>query len=235
MLYQNAKELFDKIEINLTQNMFDNFNTYQKELIEWNNNINLTTITEDNEVWLKHFVDSCTISKYIKENDSVIDVGTGAGFPGIPVRIIKDIKITLLDSLNKRINFLNEVCDKCNLKDVNTVHGRAEDFGKDKKHREQYDIATARAVANLSTLLEYCLPFVKVNGSFICMKSSDCDEEINDAKYALEELGGKIEIIEDITLPDSDIKRKIIVIKKTKPTPSKYPRKAGIPAKQPIA
>lgn len=235
MLYQNAKELFDKIEIDLTQNMFDNFNTYQKELIEWNNNINLTTITEDNEVWLKHFIDSCTIFKYIKENDSVIDVGTGAGFPGIPVRIIKDIKLTLLDSLNKRINFLNEVCDKCNLKSVNLVHGRAEDFGKDKKYREQYDIATARAVANLSTLLEYSLPFVKENGSFICMKSSDCEEEINNAKHALEELGGKIEIIEDITLPDSDIKRKIIVIKKTKPTPSKYPRKAGIPAKQPIA
>ena len=203
-------------------------------LLEWNEKINLTAIIDPKEIILKHFVDSLTIAKYIKDDEKMIDVGTGAGFPGIPLSIVKEnIDIVLLDSLNKRINFLEEVKENLKLENITTIHGRAEEFGKNKKERETYDIATSRAVAPLNILLEYLLPLVKVGGKAICMKGSNI-EEIENAKNALEILGGQIEKIEEITLPNSDIKRNIIIVKKVKNTPSKYPRKPGTPSKEPI-
>lgn len=223
-----------QIEIELTKKQIEKFYNYMNLLLEWNEKINLTAIIEPREVILKHFVDSLTIAKYIKENEKLIDVGTGAGFPGIPLSIVKEnTDIVLLDSLNKRINFLEEIKQNLKLKNITTIHGRAEEFGKNKKEREIYDIATSRAVAPLNILLEYLLPLVKVKGKAICMKGSNI-EEIENAKNALEILGGKIEKIEEITLPNSDIKRNIIIVKKVKNTPSKYPRKPGTPSKEPI-
>ncbi len=223
-----------QIEIELTKKQIEKFYNYMNLLLEWNEKINLTAIIEPREVILKHFVDSLTIAKYIKENEKLIDVGTGAGFPGIPLSIVKEnTDIVLLDSLNKRINFLEEIKQNLKLKNITTIHGRAEEFGKNKKEREIYDIATSRAVAPLNILLEYLLPLVKVGGKAICMKGSNI-EEIENAKNALEILGGKIEKIEEITLPNSDIKRNIIIVKKVKNTPSKYPRKPGTPSKEPI-
>ena len=179
-------------------------------------------------------MDSLTVLKYIPQNANIIDVGTGAGFPGIPTKIArKDVSVTLLDSLNKRINFLNDVIEKTNLENIKTVHGRAEDFGQNKEYRERYDIAVARAVANLSTLTELCLPFVKVGGSFIAMKGNST-EEFEEAKKAIETLGGKIEKIDRFNLPGTDIERNIVVIKKINKTPNQYPRKAGTPANKPI-
>lgn len=223
-----------QIEIELTKKQIEKFYNYMNLLLEWNEKINLTAIIEPREVILKHFVDSLTIAKYIKENEKLIDVGTGAGLPGIPLSIVKEnTDIVLLDSLNKRINFLEEIKQNLKLKNITTIHGRAEEFGKNKKEREIYDIATSRAVAPLNILLEYLLPLVKVGGKAICMKGSNI-EEIENAKNALEILGGKIEKIEEITLPNSDIKRNIIIVKKVKNTPSKYPRKPGTPSKEPI-
>ena len=223
-----------QIEIELTKKQIEKFYNYMNLLLEWNEKINLTAIIEPREVILKHFVDSLTIAKYIKENEKLIDVGTGAGFPGIPLSIVKEnTDIVLLDSLNKRINFLEEIKQNLKLENITTIHGRAEEFGKNKKERETYDIATSRAVAPLNILLEYLLPLVKVGGKAICMKGSNI-EEIENAKNALEILGGKIEKIEEITLPNSDIKRNIIIVKKVKNTPSKYPRKPGTPSKEPI-
>lgn len=223
-----------QIEIELTKKQIEKFYNYMNLLLEWNEKINLTAIIEPREVILKHFVDSLTIAKYIKENEKLIDVGTGAGFPGIPLSIVKEnTDIVLLDSLNKRINFLEEIKQNLKLKNITTIHGRAEEFGKNKNEREKYDIATSRAVASLNILLEYLLPLVKVGGRAICMKGSNI-EEIENAKNALEILGGKIEKIEEITLPNSDIKRNIIIVKKVKNTPSKYPRKPGTPSKEPI-
>ena len=223
-----------QIEIELTKEQIEKYYNYMNLLLEWNEKINLTAIIEPREVILKHFVDSLTIAKYIKENEKLIDVGTGAGFPGIPLSIVKEnTDIVLLDSLNKRINFLEEIKQNLKLENITTIHGRAEEFGKNKKERETYDIATSRAVAPLNILLEYLLPLVKVGGKAICMKGSNI-EEIENAKNALEILGGKIEKIEEITLPNSDIKRNIIIVKKIKNTPSKYPRKPGTPSKEPI-
>lgn len=223
-----------QIEIELTKEQIEKYYNYMNLLLEWNEKINLTAIIEPREVILKHFVDSLTIAKYIKDDEKLIDVGTGAGFPGIPLSIVKEnTDIVLLDSLNKRINFLEEVKENLKLENVTTIHGRAEEFGKNKNEREKYDIATSRAVASLNILLEYLLPLVMVGGRAICMKGSNI-EEIENAKNALEILGGKIEKIEEITLPNSDIKRNIIIVKKVKNTPSKYPRKPGTPSKEPI-
>ena len=204
-------------------------------LIEWNEKINLTAITEPNEIIKKHFIDSLTILPYINENNKVIDIGTGAGFPGIPIKIANsNSEITLLDSLNKRLIFIEEVIKVLELKNIGTIHGRAEDFGKDKKYREQYDIATSRAVAPLNVLSEYLLPFVKVGGCCLCMKGSNIEEEISQSKKSIEILGGKIEKVDKFYLPESDIIRNIIIIKKLKNTPNQYPRKAGVPSKNPI-
>ena len=225
--------LKDYYEIDSVQD--NQFNEYMDLLLEWNNKMNLTAITEKDDIILKHFVDSLTIKKYIKKNSKVLDVGTGAGFPGIPLKIYdSSLDITLLDSLNKRINFLNEVIKKLNLYGINAIHGRAEDIGRDKEYREKFDVVTSRAVANLSVLLEYMIPFVKVNGICICMKGNNVDDELKNAKNAIKLLGGKVDKIDEINLPDSNIKRTIIIIKKVRETSNKYPRNPGIPVKKPL-
>ena len=230
MNYENASNLFSKLNINLSQDQFDMFNSYEKLLLDWNEKVNLTAITNDEEIWLKHFIDSCTINKYIADNASMIDVGTGAGFPSLPNKIIQsNIKLTLLDSLNKRINILKNICEQLTIN-----NGRAEDFGQDSNFREKFDIATARAVANLSVLSEYCLPFVKVGGLFICMKAGNSDDEIENAKAAIKILGGLIKSIEKLTLPDSDNERTIIIIEKVKSTPVEFPRKSNLISKKPL-
>ena len=225
----------EKIDIKFTEEQLNQFYKYMNLLLEWNEKINLTAITDPNEVILKHFIDSLTINKYIKENSTLADVGTGAGFPGIPLKILRpDLKITLVDSLNKRINFLNEVINKLNLVNIETVHSRIEDFGKDKKYRESFDFVTARAVANLAVLSEYLLPIAKVGGQCVCMKGSSVEEELSNGKNAIKVLGGKIKNIDEFVLPDSDMSRNVIIIDKIKNTPNKYPRKAGIPVKEPL-
>ena len=225
----------DKLGITLSEIQLKQFYNYMNLLMEWNKKINLTAITEPNEIILKHFVDSLTILKYISDGTRVVDVGTGAGFPGIPLKIYRqDTEITLLDSLQKRINFLDEVIRELNLEKIETIHSRVEDFGKDKKYREKFDIATSRAVANLATLSEYLLPLVKVGGKVISMKGSLIEEELENSKNAIKILGGKIEKVDEFNLPNSDISRNIVLIDKIKETPNKYPRKAGEPSKKPL-
>lgn len=224
-----------KLGIDITNQQAEKFYLYTNILLEWNEKINLTAITEKNEIIQKHFIDSLTINKYIDGNANIIDVGTGAGFPGIPLKIIRDdINVTLLDALNKRINFLNEVIEQNELTNIKTIHARAEEAGKDKKLRESFDITTSRAVAPLNILVEYLLPLTKIGGKCICMKGSNAKEEIESSKNAINILGGKLEKIEELELPDSDIKRTIIVIKKEENTSDKYPRKAGTPSKSPL-
>ena len=230
---QELKQKANKINIEINDKQVKEFYDYMNLLIEWNEKINLTAITEPKDIILKHFIDSITISKEIKDKQKVADIGTGAGFPGIPLNIINgNAEYTLVDSLNKRINFLNEVIEKLGLKNIVTNHSRVEDFAKN--NRAKYDVATSRAVAPLNVLLEYLLPLVKIGGICICMKGSNVNEEIQESKRALELLGGKIEKIEEICLPESDNTRNIIIIKKVKITPLKYPRKAGIPKKEPL-
>ena len=232
---EKIKNKFQYLNIEINNNQINNYFNYMNLLIEWNEKINLTAITDSEEIILKHFVDSITINKYINKNSNLIDIGTGAGFPGIPIKIIRDdIKITLLDSLNKRIIFLNEIINNLNLKDIVAIHGRAEDFGINNKFREKYDFATSRAVAPLNYLLEYMMPFIKVGGTCICMKGSNIEDELNISKNAIIKLGGKVEYKEKIILPESDIERNIIIIKKVKKTPKEFPRKSGMPKKQPI-
>ena len=224
-----------KIDIEFNDKQINQFYGYMNLLLEWNEKINLTTIVEPEDVILKHFIDSLTINKYIENDKTIADVGTGGGFPGIPLKIYRpDLKVILVDSLNKRINFLNEVIAKLDLRDINTVHSRIEDFGKDKKYRENFDYVTARAVANLTTLSEYLIPISKVNGMCICMKGNDIEEEVNNSKNAINLLGGKITKVDEFKLPNSDISRNVIIIDKIKNTPNKYPRKAGIPSKEPL-
>ena len=202
------------------------FEEYQELLLEWNEKINLTAITDENDIITKHFVDSLYCLKYIKDGDKIIDVGTGAGFPGIPIKLVShETEITLLDSLNKRIIYLEDVINKLGLEKITAIHWRAEEFGIKPEFREKYDIVTARAVANMKVLSEYCIPFLKVGGKFICMKGSDYKEELNDAKSHIETLGGKIVEINEVVLPDSDIKHTIIIIEKIKSTPKGFPRK----------
>ena len=224
-----------EIDIVFTEEQLEQFYKYMNLLIEWNEKINLTAIIEQKEIILKHFIDSLTIIKYMEPNKTLIDIGTGAGFPGIPVKILrKDLKITLLDSLNKRIKFLNEVIEKLSLKNITTTHARIEEYAKNKEYREKFDIATSRAVANLTTLTEYMLPMVKVKGKAICMKGADVDEEMLKSKNSIKILGGKIYKVEEFKLPKSEYKRNLIIIEKTNTTPNKYPRKPGIPSKEPL-
>lgn len=223
------------LEVQFSVEQLERFFTYMELLIEWNEKINLTAIIEPEEIILKHFIDSITILKEIKDGGTLVDVGTGAGFPGIPLSIMNPtIKITLVDSLNKRLIFLQEVINQLKLENVEIVHARAEEFGQNKKYREKFDIATSRAVANLSTLSEYLIPLVKMDGKVISMKASAAQEEINEAKNAIKILGAKIEKIDEFNLPQSDIGRTVIVMNKEKETPNKYPRKPGIPSKEPI-
>lgn len=233
--FKLIEEYSNQLQIKLNEKQKEQFYNYMKLLIEWNEKINLTAIVEPKEIVLKHFVDSLTISKYIKENSYIADVGTGAGFPGIPLKILRaDIKVVLVDSLNKRIKFLDEVINKLELSNIKTIHSRAEEFGQNKEYREKFDIVTSRAVANLATLSEYLLPLAKIEGKCLCMKGPDIEEEIKNGENAIEILGGTIENIYQFNLPQSDIKRTIIEIEKIKNTNQKYPRKAGTPAKEPL-
>ena len=224
-----------EIDIEFNDKQLNQFYKYMQLLVEWNEKINLTAIIDPEEIILKHFIDSLTINKYIHQNKCIADVGTGAGFPGIPLKIYRpDLKVVLVDSLNKRINFLNEVISKLELENIYTVHSRIEDFGKDIKYREKFDYVTARAVANLATLSEYLIPISRIDGKCICMKGNDIEEEINYSKNGINLLGGKINQIVYFDLPNSDISRNIIIIDKIKRTPNKYPRKAGLPSKEPL-
>ena len=228
-----------EFHIEITKEQEQQFMTYYELLVEWNSFMNLTAITEFDEVMKKHFVDSVSLINALpdlpEKEYTLIDVGTGAGFPGIPLKIVfPKLKVVLLDSLNKRVSFLNEVIDKLGLTDIKAVHGRAEDFAKQKEYRESFDICVSRAVANLATLSEYCLPFVKVDGNFISYKSEKITEEYENAKEAIRVLGGKYEKQVEFMLPSSDIYRNLFVIGKIKNTPGKFPRKAGLPSKEPI-
>lgn len=239
MEFEEFKREFEKylakMNISLLKEQYEQFYAYMELLIEWNEKMNLTAITDPKEIILKHFVDSLTIAKYVKEDKSIIDMGTGAGFPGIPIKIYrKDVKVVLADSLNKRIKFLDEVIGKLKLENVETIHCRAEELGKNKQYREKFDYATSRAVANLSTLSEYLMPFVKLNGKCIFMKTIEVEEELEKAKKAIKTLGGKIEKVDKFEIPESDLGRSIIIVKKEKITPSKFPRKPGTPAKEPL-
>lgn len=233
LLEIKLKEL--NIQINEIQKK--QFDTFYSMLVEWNKVMNLTGITEYEEVIEKHFVDSLSIVNIfdLSEVNTVIDVGTGAGFPGIPLKIaFPHLKITLLDSLNKRINFLDSVIDELKLDGIYTIHGRAEDFAKKDDYRERYDLCVSRAVANLSTLSEYCLPYIRVGGMFISYKSGDVDDEVLESKKAISILGGKLDNVVKFQLPGTDINRSFIKIEKIKNTGKKYPRKAGLPSKEPL-
>ena len=225
-------------QVLLTDAQLAQFEQYYDMLIEKNKVMNLTAITEREEVILKHFIDSLALAGYVKMWEKpykIIDVGTGAGFPGIPLKIaFPNLKITLLDSLNKRIKFLNEVISQLGLQNVETIHGRAEDFGRDTKYREHYDYCVSRAVANAATLSEYCLPFVKVGGAFIPYKSGKIDEELEQGTKAIESLGGSITDVIRFELTGADADRSLVVIDKIAKTAKKYPRKAGVPSKEPI-
>ena len=226
-----------KLGISLTEQQSEQLYEYYRLLVERNSFMNLTGITEFSEVVQKHFVDSLSIVKVKNMNDvdNLIDVGTGAGFPGLPLKIVfPHLKVTLLDSLNKRIDFLNAVIEKTGLTGIETIHGRAEDFAKPGLKREIYDLCVSRAVANLATLSEYCLPYVKIGGEFIPYKSGEVADELQDAKSAVFLLGGKVESCENFDLPGSDIHRSLVRIKKVGGCPKKYPRKAGMPSKVPL-
>lgn len=239
---EKLRDVLNQINIDISDKQLEQFNIFYEMLIEKNKVMNLTAITEKDEVIIKHFADSVAVIPYIKKynlldskNFSIIDIGTGAGFPGIPLKImLPEINITLLDSLNKRINFINEVVDELELSNVNAIHGRAEDYANDKLYREKYDLCVSRAVANLSTLSEYCLPFVRKDGIFISYKAGDSEEEINNSKNAIKILGGKISKVESFTLPESDASRVFVIVEKHNNTEKKYPRKAGTPAKSPL-
>lgn len=226
-----------KLDVEIKEEQLLQLIQYKDTLLEWNQKMNLTAIEEPREIIIKHFLDSITCLKVsqLTGEGTLIDVGTGAGFPGIPLKVLlPNVEVTLLDALNKRIGFLKEVVNQLQLEKVNFIHGRAEDFGQNNSFREQYDFSVARAVASLNVLSEYCLPFVKPGGYFICQKGPQLELELKEAKKALSVLGG--EVVEEMTvqLPFSDIHHRIVVIKKIKQTPTKYPRKAGKPSKEPI-
>jgi len=223
--------------ISLNDTQMEQYNRYFELLVEWNEKINLTAITEPKEVAIKHMIDSITAydENLFKDGTTVIDVGTGAGFPGLPLKIFcPEIKMTLMDSLNKRIKFLQTVVEELGLKDVECVHARAEEGARNKKYRESFDIAVSRAVARLPILCEYCLPFVKKGGHFIALKGMQYHDEAEEAAKAIKVMGGSRTEIRPVKLPEIDDKRAVITITKTMPTPKAYPRKAGTPTKNPI-
>ncbi|WP_300558559.1 16S rRNA (guanine(527)-N(7))-methyltransferase RsmG [Companilactobacillus sp.] len=225
------------IELNDTQK--GQFEDYFHELVETNKVMNLTSITEKEQVYLKHFYDSLILDFFdeglLTDELTLCDVGSGAGFPSIPLKIVNpNLKITIIDSLNKRINFLKGLVDKLGLENVSLVHGRAEELGQNKQYRENFDLVTARAVASMTVLTELCLPFVKKGGQFIAMKADKADEELQEATYAIALLGGKVEKQESFALPNDEGLRNLIFVDKTKETPNKYPRKPGTPSKKPL-
>ena len=231
------KEVFDKMHIELPDGALELLNRYYEMLIDTNKVMNLTTITEYSEVVIKHFADSAAIGCITDMNGNIdlIDVGTGAGFPGIVLKIVyPQLSVVLLDSLNKKVNFLKNVITELGLTGISAIHGRAEDIARNKDYREKFDLCVSRAVANMSSLSEYCLPFVKVGGRFIPYKADGCDEEVKTASKAVNILGGKIRKIESYVIPDTDICRKFVVIDKLRNTSAKYPRKAGLPTKEPL-
>jgi len=230
------QEQFKKIGISLSELQVFQFLSYYELLIEKNKVMNLTAITEFEDVVQKHFIDSALLlSEETQSFHTVIDVGTGAGFPGIPLNILRpDLEVLLLDSLNKRVLFLKDVIKQLNLQNVTAIHARAEEAACDSKYREKFDFCVSRAVANLSSLSEYCLPFVKRGGYFVSYKSSSVEQECSDAKKAIYLLGGTMQDIRKVSIPDKDIERSLVFIKKERGTPAKYPRKAGIPAKNPL-
>lgn len=228
------KEECEKNNIQISNEEIEKLYIYMKEILEWNEKVNVTAIKDEKEFIVKHFIDSLTIEKYITNGEKVLDIGTGAGFPGIPIKITKNKShVDLVDSVNKKLNVIRDIIPKIKLEDIECIHTRAEDLAKNVKYRESYDVVTSRAVANLTTLVEYMLPFVKVGGKIICMKGPNVEEELAESKKAISILGGKIERIENINI-DSDYERNIIIIKKEKPTPKQYPRGQGKPLKEPI-
>ncbi len=236
MEYENFRKEFIKYNklFAIPENEIEKFYQYMKLLLEWNEKINLTAITDESEIIRKHFIDSLTISKLIKEDTNVVDVGTGAGFPGMPLAITKKVKVTLVDSLNKRINFLNIVKEYIELDNVNTVHGRAEEVGQNEKYREKFDYAVSRAVAPINVLLEYMLPLVKVGGYCLCMKGPKVIDEMQGIENVAEKLGGKYIKLEELEIPGEESRKNVIIIKKVESTNKKYPRKPGTPANQPL-
>lgn len=237
MDYQILEQKLGELGIKQDQNQLERFHKFYQLLIEWNKVMNLTGITEYEDVVEKHFVDSLSIIKAIDLSriHTVIDVGTGAGFPGIPLKIaFPHLRVVLLDSLNKRIKFLDEVISQLGLTEICTIHGRAEEYARKEEYREQFDLCVSRAVANLSTLSEYCLPYIQVGGIFVPYKSGEIDDEVEQSKKAVRILGGNIKDIMKFELPGTDIHRSFVLIHKEQHTQKKYPRKAGIPAKEPL-
>ena len=231
-------EKLKELDITFSEKQQAQFYRYYELLVEWNKVMNLTGITEYEEVNEKHFIDSLSLVKVLDINkiNTVIDVGTGAGFPGIPLKIaFPHLKVTLLDSLNKRIKYLDTVIDELKLEDIHTIHGRAEEYARKEEYREKYDLAVSRAVANLSTLSEYCIPYVKIGGMFVPYKSGEIDGEVKAAQTAIKVLGGKQTEVVKFTLPGSDINRSFVKIQKVKSTGKKFPRRAGLPTKEPIS
>ena len=231
------QETCEKMGIPLSEEMADRFMTYLSLLLEWNKKMNLTAITEEKDVVQKHFADCLSILPHLQlaEHPRVLDVGTGAGFPGIPLKIAcPSLDITLLDSLQKRLSFLEEVTDTLSLSDVSFVHARAEDSGQNPLYREQFDLVVSRAVAHLSVLGEYCLPFLQVGGILAALKGPDVKTELAESTHALAVLGGRIQNVIDIEIPFTDLEHKLVLIEKTIPTPKQYPRKAGKVTKNPL-
>ncbi len=233
------KDKLEKLNLNIviTETILNQFLDYYNTLVEWNTFMNLTAITDLDQVVEKHFVDSIVLGQYLDLNkmETMIDIGTGAGFPGLPLKIMyPHLHLVLVDSLNKRIEFLKEMIAKLQLENVKAVHGRAEELARDENYRAQFDLSVSRAVARLSSLTEYCMPFVKVGGIFAAYKSSEIEQEVEESKKAIQLLGGELAEIKIFPLSDTEYKRSLVMINKRKQTPKKFPRKSGIPTKQPI-
>lgn len=231
------KKALESMKLECSDDILEKFNSYMLGVLDWNEKVNLTTITDPQEFVVKHFIDSiiCTDYPEYEDADKIIDVGTGAGFPGVPLAIVSPEKeFILMDSLNKRLKIIDELCREAGIANVTTIHARAEELAKNKAHREQYDLCVSRAVANMAVLAEYCLPFIKVGGFLMAYKGPDAETEVTEAAHALSLLGGRVEEIRNGNLKDFGIDHKVVVIKKVKNTPSKFPRKAGTPAKEPL-
>ena len=228
------KKELKNININIEEKDLKLFYEYMKKAIEWNEKINITAITDEKMFIVKHFVDSLTVNKYLENKKTLIDIGTGAGFPGIPLKILnKDCKMTLIDSVNKKLNVIRDITKEMELGELEIIHTRAEDLANNEKYREKYDVATTRAVSNLTTILEYMLPFIKVGGIAICMKGPNVETELEESQKAINVLGGKLEKVEKIII-DDELERNIVIIKKIKNTPKNFPRCGGKPLKEPI-